>query len=97
MSDGSLPKQGSFIYVEQVSPARAFVGRVVLIWTGEDGREVIAVVDDEGETVNLAEDDKWVPHKTPVAPFVGLGFWFDPGTEYVQDRELIRSFVRYTR
>jgi hypothetical protein len=82
-----LPEVGTRIYVEQSSPARAFIGRVALIWLNEYNRKVIAVVDDEGDIVNLAPDDKWVPHPTPVAPFNGLGFWFDPGTEYVQETE----------
>jgi hypothetical protein len=81
------PEVGTDIYVEQSSPTRCFTGRVLLIWTRGDSEKVISVVDEDDEIVNVTEQDKWVPHKPPVAPFSGLGFWYDPGTEYVQDEE----------
>jgi hypothetical protein len=59
-----LPTQGSYIYVEQVSPARAFIGQVVLIWLNENDREVIAVADSSGDVVNLAENDRWVEYNS---------------------------------
>jgi hypothetical protein len=57
-----MPKQGDFIYVEQICPVRAFIGQVVLIWTNENGRQVIAVVDGANDVINLAEDDRWVSY-----------------------------------
>lgn len=57
-----FPEQGSYIYVEQISPVRAFIGRVILIWLNGEGRNVIAVADDNGDVVNLAEDDRWVQY-----------------------------------
>lgn len=57
-----LPETGSYIYIEQVSPVRAFIGRVILIWLNENDREVIAVIDGANEVINLAEDDRWVQY-----------------------------------
>jgi hypothetical protein len=62
-----LPEPGSFIYIEQVSPVRAFIGKVVLIWRNEDERDVISVIDGANTIVNLAEDDRWVPYGTQYA------------------------------
>jgi hypothetical protein len=81
------PEQGDYIYIEQVSPVRAFIGRVLLIWTRGDSQKVISVTDEDGDITNVTEQDKWVPHKSTVAPFLGLSFWADPGPTEVQDPE----------
>jgi hypothetical protein len=59
-----LPEVGSFIYVDQICPVRAFIGKVVLIWLNEHGRQVIAVIDGANDIINLAEDDRWVQYNS---------------------------------
>lgn len=64
-----LPKQGSHIYVEQISPVRAFIGEVVLIWRNDQDRDVICVRDGANDLINLAEDDRWVAYSAePIRP-----------------------------
>jgi hypothetical protein len=63
-----LPETGSYIYIEQVCPVRAFIGKVVLIWLNENDRHVIAVIDGSNCIINLAEDDRWVAYNASPQP-----------------------------